>query len=265
MTPGGAVSGFIVSLPNTVASGVMPATHSGRIPGTSWSCRKSENGGPISGVDGCPICRRPGRAIGRTKRDIRTRRIAGIASFNDTLGDVVRRGLRSANRAQERRDNFGWRFSNVDAAALIGEARPDRTGGKVDLRFVIQQRRIAQRVDDAGSRLKPRREQRSALHAIALHRHHARKPAEGDGRRHRKCRQQRDRPQHGHQNHAAARIAAFHRTCLCGLGHVALCRSRDVQASDRRVRLPAGCRSIGADHEIGFTERIGARGPVPQI
>ena len=58
---------------------------------------------------------RPGRAIGRTKRDIRTRRIAGIASFNDTLGDVVRRGLRSANRAQERRDNFGWRFSNVDA------------------------------------------------------------------------------------------------------------------------------------------------------
>src|SRR6185295_12725072 len=142
----------------------------------------------------------------------------GIAPFDDTLGDVVRRGLRSANRAQERRDNFGWRFSNVDAAALIGEARPDRTGGKVDLRFVIQQRRIAQRVDDAGSRLKPRREQRSALHAIALHRHHASKAAEGDSRRHRKCRQQRDRPQHGHQNHAAARIAAFHRTCLCGPG-----------------------------------------------
>ena len=34
-----------------------------------------------------------------------------IMAFDDTLGDVVRRGLRSANRAQERRDNFGWRFS----------------------------------------------------------------------------------------------------------------------------------------------------------
>src|SRR6267142_980369 len=118
--------------------------------------------------------------------------------------------------AQHRGENYGGRFSNVDAATLIAEARAYRTGGKVDLRFDIQKRGIAQRVDDAGSRLEPRRQKRVALHAIALDRHNAREPAEGDRRRHRKRRQQRERPQHGHQNHSATRIAAFHRTCLSG-------------------------------------------------
>src|SRR6266576_268022 len=37
---------------------------------------------------------------GRTKRGIRTGRIAGIASFNDSLRDIVRRGLRSTDGAQ---------------------------------------------------------------------------------------------------------------------------------------------------------------------
>src|SRR5882672_1216875 len=43
---------------------------------------------------------RHGPAIGRTKRSIGTRRIAGIAPFNDTHGDIVRRHFRSTDGAQ---------------------------------------------------------------------------------------------------------------------------------------------------------------------
>src|SRR6187551_3350549 len=103
MTPGGAVSGFIVSLPNTVASGIMPATHSGN------ELELTQDGKwlPYFRRRCLPhLLRRPGRATDRAKRDIRARRIAGIAPLNDTLGDVVCRGLRSANSAQERHDNF---------------------------------------------------------------------------------------------------------------------------------------------------------------
>ena len=95
------MSGFIVSPPNTVVSGIMPTTiraHSGNelelsqvgkwrphlwrrwlLPHLLW---------------------RPGRAVKPSAT--LDEAYCGIASFNDTLGHAARRGLRSANRVVPR-------------------------------------------------------------------------------------------------------------------------------------------------------------------
>ena len=152
----------------------------------------------------------PGCTIGRMRRCIGRHLIAGITPFNDTLGDIVRRRFRSTYGTQQRGKNDRGRFSNVDSAALVIEAQAHDAGGEVDARLDIHERGITQTVYDTGGRLKPRRQQRVALHPIALDRHYAREAAESDRCRHRKSREQRNRPQHRHQDHSAARVAPFH-------------------------------------------------------
>ena len=123
---------------------------------------------------------------------------------------------------------------------------------------ISAQRCIAQGLDDARGRLESGGQQRVALHAITFDDHDAGKAAEGDRCGHRERRQQRDRPQHGHQNHSATRIPACHCAGLSDSGvpicaddaadmqRTALLRPQAAGASARTAKAASPSRSRAA-------------------